>query len=692
MKSEKAKKLPSLRSLTTSLPLGSGGRDKDADAVGASALFDDMKQVHQALEFFYDSRIQEAEDLLSNRGDGVYVSLGRAFILYLKSMMTFQESDVQQTQEALKKTIHLADALRKKGTWADSFSTLWHHKDPIAHIQSMTTVQRHAELIYAEAYLLKALLSIIHDESVVSFVREGLNIRSSYNTYITLDKYIQHVQEKAANGEDVKQFALDEHFTSGVCLGIGCFNIILSMLPATVIKVVEFIGFSVNRAHGLQVLTAAGGWDDMTSSRTEPMDGLRRQLCDMVLILYNVILANLVPLSHVNPELTARILSYNLDRYPNGVFFLYFESRWLAAQGQLDQAKALYQKAIDTQKDWRQLQHMCYWDLGIIALIQQQWTTAYDIYKVLSEESNWSKAVYTYLMAIALFKQAQAQKTEEKKTALLQKVKDLMEKVPNSKKKVAGKSIPLEKFMSRKAKSYVRDGYLIAPDLEVIHAFTAFDWMPADRLITVLTSLDEQLVQVEANAQVNKADDACLLQYLRMVTARCLIQRHATASTVPISASTSSSSTTSTPATTTAVSNATTLASPASSPIPTRTTQGVSTDASLYYKIHADSYAAVLAGASQVKWDHYVYYFARYEHGRLLMHDEKYDEAEKELRVVLHANDKGVYNVGTGPHAKHKYSLANSLSFKCHNGLLRMQQLVQDKANASPSSSSSSSA
>ncbi|ORX61918.1 hypothetical protein DM01DRAFT_1331391, partial [Hesseltinella vesiculosa] len=625
-----------------------------------------MQQVHRALDCFYDSRIQEAEALLDQR-DGIYVTLGRAFILFLKSMMTFQASDVQQTLDALKKTIQLANALRKKDGWVDSLSSFLQQKDPIAHIQAMTTIQRHAELIYAEAYLLKALLSIIHDESVVSFVREGLNIRSSYNTYIALEKYILHVQEKAASGDDVSSYGLDEHFTSGVCLGTGCFNIILSMLPTNVIKVVEFIGFSVDRAHGLQSLTAAGGWDDMAQT-SEPLDGLRRQLCDMVLILYNVILANLVPLSHVNQPLTSRILTYNLQQYPNGVFFLFYESRYLATHGQLDLAKQHYQRAIDTQKDWRQLHHMCYWDLGIIALIQQQWTTAHDIYQLLIKESNWSKAVYSYLMAVSIYMQAQECVSDEKKATLLQQVKDLMAKVPNSKKKVAGKSIPLEKFMSRKAHSFLRDGYLLAPDLEVIQAFTAFDWIPADRLTAILSRLTILEAQVDL-ARPNGHDDACLVHYLRMVASRCMIEKlHDKSSLTPTTPSTSSST-------------LTTMVSPAT-PLPTSTASRLHQQQQLniadYYKIHTGSYESILTEANHVLWDHYLYYFARYDHGRLLMHDAKFDEAEKELKTVLQATEKGIYSVGAGPHAKHKFSLANALQFKCHNGILRIQQLVQE--------------
>ncbi|KAI9301533.1 hypothetical protein BJ944DRAFT_168905 [Cunninghamella echinulata] len=598
-------------------------------------LYEDIQQVEKAMNCFYDSRIQEAETLLSNK-NGIYVSLGKAFILFLKSMMTFQETDIKSTHEALKETIQLAGQLRKKEGWMNSFSSLWQQRNPITHLQSLTIIEKHAELIYAEAYLLKAILSIIHDESILSFVREGLNIRNSYNTYIMLEKYIAFVQQEAAKGKDVKKYELDDHFTSGVCLGIGCFNIILSMLPSSVIKVVEFIGFTVNRAHGLETLVSAGDWyHDQNNHHQDhqPTNALRRPLCDMVLMLYNIILANYVPLSHVNSDLTTRIMDYNLKQYPSGIFFLYFEGRRLVGQGKLDQAIEIYHQAIETQKDWQQFCHLCYWDLGIIALIQKKWNTSLDIYEKLYDESNWSKSVYQYLMAISLYQQAMECDVEEKKVILLSKVHDLIEKVPTSKKKVAGKSIPMEKFVSRKSNSYLRDGFLILPDLEILNIFTAFEWMPQDILCDNLDLIDKQLKTLDSSTTKNYEDDLCLLNYLKAVTSRCLIVAQK------------------------------------------QQVEKANYTLDDLKKIHSVSLDNVFDHAKNVLWDHYIYYFGHYEKGRFLVLDSQWKEAETELNIVIKANDRGYYNVGAGSHAKSKYSMANALQFKCHNCVLLIHQL-----------------
>ncbi|RCH96650.1 hypothetical protein CU098_011294, partial [Rhizopus stolonifer] len=168
------------------------------------SLLLDISQVRQAMDLFLNSRISEAEAILEpKQNTSLYHSLGHSFILFLKSMMTFQKTDISAAIDALKHTIQLADALRKKEIgWLGSI-TSWVKSMTVQDILNMSRLHRHAELVYAESYLLKALLCIVHDESFVSFLREGLYVRSSYNTYRTLQKFLNHVRDEAIQGKDI---------------------------------------------------------------------------------------------------------------------------------------------------------------------------------------------------------------------------------------------------------------------------------------------------------------------------------------------------------------------------------------------------------------------------------------------------------------------------------------------------------
>lgn len=97
------------------------------------------------------------------------------------------------------------------------------------------------------------------------------------------------------------------HFESGVKMGNGTFNLMISLLPARVIKLLEFIGFSGNKQMGLDDLLAGS-----------KMTGLRQVLCVMTLLGYHLIVCYV--LSHqdgdldfcnevLNQQLTVRIRS-----------------------------------------------------------------------------------------------------------------------------------------------------------------------------------------------------------------------------------------------------------------------------------------------------------------------------------------------------------------------------------------------
>ncbi|KAI7860329.1 hypothetical protein BDC45DRAFT_430529 [Circinella umbellata] len=596
-------------------------------------MFEDMLSARRALDLFLDSRIQEAEAILEPQlcKTSMYYALGKSVLLTLKSMMTFEQADFQVAIEALRHTVQLSTNIMRKAHGALWFLEGWVKNGlSVDRLQKMRPLYRHAELVHAEAYLLKAMICIIHDESLVSFLREGLNVRQSYMTYTVLEKFIDTTTEP-----------LDAHFTSGVKFGMGCFNLMLSMLPKTVMRLVQFIGFSGQRTHGLELLKSSGGWDKYKETgimveRQGPEEGLRRQFCDMALICDHIVISKLIPMSHVDEELGRTILRYNLDLYPNGVFFLYFHGRQLFSERKLDQANAKYIRAIETQKEWAQLQHICYWERGLISILQRDWKTATDIYEILYKESNWSKAVYAYFKGITLYTLAKHEQDKKKQSTLITQAAYLLKKVPSLRQKIAGKSIPLEKFVARKARKFVeQDNMLMFADLEIANAFGACDYIPIQQLWINIERLDTELAQL-CTTHPNYADDLCLGNYLRAIMARQLLLK---------------------------------VDDPK--------------DMEKLRTIHQKSMQVVFNAAKDVVYDHYVYYFARYENARMFIMENNYDAAEQEIQFVLKANDKNQYNVGAGSKAKSKYSLENHILFKSHNCISEIEELRKQKQSVS---------
>lgn len=73
-------------------------------------------------------------------------------------------------------------------------------------------------------------------------------------------------------------------------MGNGTFNLMISLLPARVIKLLEFIGFSGNKQTGMQ---------DLLIGAKSP--GIRQVLCVMTLLCYNLIVCYV--LSHQEGDL-----------------------------------------------------------------------------------------------------------------------------------------------------------------------------------------------------------------------------------------------------------------------------------------------------------------------------------------------------------------------------------------------------
>lgn len=101
-----------------------------------------------------------------------------------------------------------------------------------------------------------------------------LSFRTMINVYMQLGKFVDTMDAEAVTrGEGPEDKAIDKDFRSGVELGVGASNMILSLMPEKVLSVVELFGYKGDRKVGLTLLAKAGGW---TKDSTEPGVGVGR--------------------------------------------------------------------------------------------------------------------------------------------------------------------------------------------------------------------------------------------------------------------------------------------------------------------------------------------------------------------------------------------------------------------------------
>lgn len=68
--------------------------------------------------------------------------------------------------------------------------------------------------------------------------------------------------EYVAAGRGPTNPDVDPHFRSGVYLGMGMSNIVLSLMPGKLMTIVELFGYKGDRKVGLDLLMKAGGWGE----------------------------------------------------------------------------------------------------------------------------------------------------------------------------------------------------------------------------------------------------------------------------------------------------------------------------------------------------------------------------------------------------------------------------------------------
>ncbi|PVU89432.1 hypothetical protein BB559_005102 [Furculomyces boomerangus] len=553
-----------------------------------------------ALSLFLNSRFSEAEKLLCSKSinDDMYSAVGLASILLIKAAVSFDRNTLKEAYEASSNLVQIASQFKKSNQpqassepsnqntqgksryykaatgsmigWlksgASKVASMAMYKRPIdicLEISEMEPLQRHAELIFAEGYLLRAIANVILNGGLIAFLKEGWNIRTAYSIYKNCYTFIKWCNKQDSQEAISALETLDDEFVNGVYFGVGIFNIVLSMLPQKLLKVVEFIGFSSDYKLGLSLLVDATNIDknklftpfkltrlqsntslssiesfetapeiliknistSPTPQKTESssiinsdylytinleksntssgntqtnapakLKSMRAELSALALAGYHTVLCPETGNMNFDLDFAQALISEKQKDSPNSIVLLYFNGKISELRCDLESAIISYSKIlkvpIDPGSNWSKMRHIGLWQEGLCNMALGDWKSAFESFGILIKESNWSKAVYTYCSAICLYEQFLESKNED----LLTKTKDLLSVLPNMKMKIAGKSLPIEKFVLRKARKFsLQNSFLLQPGLELLLVLNFFSKIPKYRLTQILNKVNLEL-------------------------------------------------------------------------------------------------------------------------------------------------------------------------------------------------------
>uniref|UniRef100_A0A8D3CV25 Tetratricopeptide repeat domain 39A n=1 Tax=Scophthalmus maximus TaxID=52904 RepID=A0A8D3CV25_SCOMX len=448
----------------------------------------------------------------------MYHALTYATILEMQAMMTFEPQHIQAAGNTMKEAQYYMCMYCRFFTLQPRGSEL------------------HAEVCYAECLLQRAALTFLQDENMI---KSELHNSAGYT-----------------HGDN------HGHFEGGVKLGVGAFNLMISMLPTRTLKLLEFVGFSGNKEFGLQQLLEGSAESTFRSF-----------LCNMLLLCYHTFMSFILGTGEGDVEDAEKLLQPYLKKYPKGSIFLFFAGRIEEIKGNLDAAISRFEECCEAQQQWKQFHHMCYWELMWCFTYKRQWKMAYFYADLLSKENSWSKATYAYMKAAYL-----SMLTEDDCLTFGETALSLFRQVPALKQKIAGKSLPTEKFAIRKARRYLVDNPipLPAPPLEMMYIWNGYTVIGKHKDLTegMLKTLDEAQAKLERSEFT--IDDQCLLSLLRGLCLKHL---------------------------------------------------GHQEEAEHYFTL-------VLCNETQIKYDHYLIPNALLEHGLLCLEQGRKDEAIKLLEAA----------------------------------------------------------
>ncbi|XP_028307158.1 tetratricopeptide repeat protein 39B-like [Gouania willdenowi] len=454
-----------------------------------------LKECSGALDLFLNNRFMDALALLKpRRNQSMYHAMGYSSILVMQAGMTFEPKDMDAAMSSLGESLQTCQKFRKKVGIIESLSNFFYRQQA----ERLTEEEMHAELCYAEVLLQKAALTFL-DESIIGFIKGGMRIRNSYQIYKDCQAMINAMEDKE------KLTSTLTHFRGGVSMGIGSFNLMLSLLPSRVLRLMEFLGFSGDREMGLSELRSGAA-----------SNSLRSILSTLTLLMFHLYISVILGIGDGDLKEAEALLAPYKNKFPNGALILFYTARIAVLKGNFTFAQEKYLACIASQEEWRQIHHLCYWELMWAYSFEQNWREAYHYANLLSKESKWSQAVYVFQKAAIL-----SMLPEEEVTELGENVVQLFRQVEGLRLKIAGKSIPTEKFAAKKAQRYVSSvpGKLVVPALEMMYVWNGFTVVGkrpelTENILSTLEKTEDQL-RNETHPSEYHQDDECLVQLLK---------------------------------------------------------------------------------------------------------------------------------------------------------------------------------
>ncbi|KAI1296840.1 Tetratricopeptide repeat protein 39B [Halotydeus destructor] len=484
-----------IQSSFTGLPPTSGSGKGHKNEISLQEALEDGRQM---MINFVNNEFDEAVKLCFEKGDrNMVYAAGMGMIKALESCLTLDPSLIGEAITYMRFANEFANTLRKKHGYTSFLFK--------ADYNLYTDEEAHAEMIYAKTLIVIGLLSIVEDQSIYGLVNSAFTIRASHQTY----KECLNILEKKTNWETD---SIRMHFESGTRLGIGAFDLFVSMFPNKLAKLLEYVGFHSNRDIAL---------DELNKSVNLP-DGLLYDISSILLSTYYGFVEFFYGCGEPNMAFFEKQSKVWQRRTPNSSIAKIGLAIMEQITGNPTQAIVLYNECVFGQSIWKQLHLASSWGMTWCYAMQCDWVNAAKTIKILKDTCKVSPAMFAYLYAVFQFMVM----TEDNKPELREEISKTLKRIPLLKRKVGGRKVFHERIVIDRSKRFHNniDG-LVLPPFELSYIWNLFQMMGGKK-----ENIQPYLDRVDSKFLEFKDDkgeaDKCLDSYCYLLFMRGVCYRH----------------------------------------------------------------------------------------------------------------------------------------------------------------------
>ncbi|XP_041360682.1 tetratricopeptide repeat protein 39C-like [Gigantopelta aegis] len=434
---------------------------------------DDVEMAVSGINMLLNNGFDEAQALFCKyKDDSPLMNAGYSFVHFMQALMSFEEEKLAEALKILQtteKTCETGDGFIR------AFKKRFSKKKQQVGSELSVEDRIQRQVIVADCLLYQAVL-VFTNQDIASYIKGGWYLRRAWKLYEKLHSEVIQLQEKKTC-EKINQLSLnlskpdsndsvpnqtqkpskestsklpqepamdnnDNELTQEVIsrllgsvnFGYGTFQLCMSMVPPKILKLIEFLGFEADRDAGIAALVYCSHSSDM-----------KAPLAVLGLLWYHTVLRPFFALDGANRFSVGisdaeDIIQQKEESFPSSSLFLFFRGRIHRLKKENDASLVIYHKALDESCGQREIELMCLYEIAWCNLLKLNWDKCLEAFTRLNKESKWSKAYYSYLVAVCLGSMGEVEKAHE----MLKQVPSLVKRKNNQ----------IEAFVNRRAEKF----------------------------------------------------------------------------------------------------------------------------------------------------------------------------------------------------------------------------------------------